>query len=110
MIVDFEKSAINAIQEAYPDAHIKGCFYHFNRSLFKKAKQLGIKSRVQRRHVAQCAGLARLPLKYISSGYSYVMQRSPKTDPIAKYNSYFDRYWLQDVNFIRILWRGTVKK
>lgn len=102
MLIDYEKSAINAIRKKFPNTILKGCYYHFCRSIFKKAKNLGIKSRVQRRHVARCAGLARLPLRYITSGYQYIMKKSPKTEPVQKFNTYFDRFWFHNIKFIKM--------
>lgn len=102
ILLDYEKPAINAIRKKIRNTIVKGCFYHFCRSLFKKAKMLGVKSRVQRRHIARCAGLARLPFKYITSGYQYIMKKSPKTEPVKKFNTYFDRFWLHDIRFIKM--------
>lgn len=99
--IDYEESAMRAIQKVFPKTIIKGCFSHFSNSLFEKAKALGIKSRVQRRHVARCAGLARLPLKYIMSGYQYIMKKTPKSENVQKFNSYFNQYWLSDIEFIK---------
>lgn len=99
--MDYEKSAMNAIHNIFPKSVIKGCFYHFCKSLFKKARALGIKSRVQRRHVAKCAGLARLPLKFIMSGYKYIMRRAPNCEQVRTFNSYFNSYWLSDITFIK---------
>lgn len=101
ILLDYEKAAMNALRKVFPDTTLKGCFYHFCRSLFKKSKELGIKSRVQRRHVARCAGLARLPLKYITAGYNYIMKKTPKNKEIAKFNDYFNRFWIKDVQFIK---------
>lgn len=101
MTLDYEMSAMKAIRNTFPNGAVRGSHYHFCSSLFKKAKRLGIKSRVERRHVAQCAGLARLPLKYIMAGYKYIMTRSPKSKPIQVFNNYLDRYWFNDIHFIK---------
>lgn len=36
--VDFELAPIKAIRGVFPGIEIKGCFYHLNRCLFKKAR------------------------------------------------------------------------
>lgn len=99
--LDYEKAVMNALAIFFPATEIKGCFYHFCYSLQRKAKKMGLKSRVQRRHVSRCMGLARLPLKYIPAGYKYIMKRAPKCSQVVKFNSYFNSYWLNDVKFIK---------
>lgn len=81
---------------------LKKCFQK-SVSLFKKAKSLELKSTVQRRHVARCAGLARLPLKKMLSGYKYIMQRSPKWAAVEKFCSYFINFWLNYIQFMKKL-------
>lgn len=54
-----------------------------------------LKLRTEKRHVARCVGLARLPTEYIENGYLYVMKKSPKSDTIQKFNKYFKRQWLK---------------
>lgn len=101
MTLDYEKAAMKAIQNVFPDTEIKGCYYHYCNNLFRYGKRLGIKTRVQKRHIARCAGLARLPLKYVTSGYKYVMSRAPKSDVIIKFNDYLTRTWFMDLNCIK---------
>ncbi|XP_047037258.1 uncharacterized protein LOC124642701 [Helicoverpa zea] len=53
--MDFEVSAILAIRNLFPDVKIVGCYFHFNRSLWRKAKQLGLnKSKLSMIHVKLC--------------------------------------------------------
>lgn len=75
--MDFEVAAIQAIKKTFPEIQFRGCYYHFNRSLWRKAKALQIKTRPKKRHVARCAGLARLPKEFIAAGYQYVMAKTP---------------------------------
>lgn len=91
--IDYELAAINGISAVYPEIEIKGCFYHFNRCLYRKAKHLKINSPVKRRHVARCAGLARLPVKYVKRGNAYIMKKSPLGEDIRKFNKYFSKQW-----------------
>lgn len=30
------------------------------------------------------------------------MKKSPKTEPVNKFNFYFDRFWLNDIKFIKM--------
>jgi transposase-like protein len=36
--LDFEKAAINAFHESFPDAAVTGCFYHLSQSVYRKVQ------------------------------------------------------------------------
>lgn len=94
--MDFEVTAILAIKGLFPEVKIVGCFFHFSRSLWRKAKQLGvIKSRLGRIHVKLCTVLSHLPLNLLDDGWLYVMGESPNNAEITKFNDYFVQTWLQ---------------
>ncbi|KAL0893230.1 hypothetical protein ABMA27_014837 [Loxostege sticticalis] len=97
--LDFEVAAINAFQQTFPEIIFKGCYYHFNRCLWKKAKSLKITTRVLKRHVSRCIGIARLPQSDIDEGYKYVIGRSPKDTKIKKFNKYFQIQWFKKQDF-----------
>lgn len=97
--LDFEVAAINAFQQTFPEIIFKGCYYHFNRCLWKKAKSLKITTRVLKRHVSRCIGIARLPQSDIDEGYKYVIGRSPKDTKIKKFNKYFQNQWFKKEDF-----------
>lgn len=52
-----------------------------------------MKTRVKKRHVARCIGIARLPTKYLEEGYIYVMGKSPPGEDVEKFNKYFKKQW-----------------
>lgn len=89
--LDYELAAIIAVQQVFPNIIVKGCYFHFNRGIFRRAKKM--KTRVKQRHAARCVGLARLPENHIQRGYEYVMKRSPKGDDIVRFNKYFKKQW-----------------
>lgn len=101
--VDFELAPMKAIRRVFPSVVVKGCFYHLNRCLFRKAKALKITTRVKRRHVARCASLARLPKEYIqTTGITYVMSKSPPGHDVTKFNHYFKKQWMIKTDFVRV--------
>jgi hypothetical protein len=42
---DFEKAAQNALQAAFPNATISGCFFHLGQCVFRKVQELGLQRR-----------------------------------------------------------------
>ena len=47
VMMDFEKAAINAVQDVYPDANIQGCLYHLSQNIYRKVQSLGLQERYQ---------------------------------------------------------------
>jgi hypothetical protein len=43
--IDFERGAIGALKNIFPNALIKGCNFHFNQCLFKKIQELGLSAK-----------------------------------------------------------------
>lgn len=96
--IDFETAVIKAVKFFYCDIEVKGCYFHYS-SLLRKAKQLKITSSTQKRHIARCIGLARLPPEYLECGYEYIMSKSPSIKKIDDFNKYFQTHWLKRSNF-----------
>lgn len=92
--MDFEKAAMKAVAKVYNGIEIKGCYFHYNRCLIRKAKQLKISTPVKQRHVSRCAGIARLPPE-LTASVKYVMRKSPAGTDIKKFNT----QWLEKINF-----------
>ena len=42
VMVDFEKSLINVIKKNFPNSIVNGCFFHYIKLLWKKAKALSL--------------------------------------------------------------------
>lgn len=40
--LDFEKGAISALKNVFPNASIKGCNFHYNQCIFRKIQELGL--------------------------------------------------------------------
>uniref|UniRef100_A0A1E1W8B6 MULE transposase domain-containing protein n=1 Tax=Pectinophora gossypiella TaxID=13191 RepID=A0A1E1W8B6_PECGO len=52
IILDFERAKMSAIKDIFPETCISGCFFHFSRSLWRKADEVGItKSALARKHI-----------------------------------------------------------
>ena len=41
-MVDFEKSLLNSVKENFPNATIDGCFFHYSKLIWTKARLLGL--------------------------------------------------------------------
>jgi len=42
--IDFEITMFNAIKNKYPDAQIRGCFFHYTQAIYKKVVDVGLRN------------------------------------------------------------------
>ncbi|KAH9631290.1 hypothetical protein HF086_003726 [Spodoptera exigua] len=102
--MDFEVSAILALQSIIPGVKILGCFFHFTRCLWRKAKELGVtKSKLGKVHVKLCSALSHLPQHLTAEGWLYIMEDCPRTKELTAFNDYFVNTWLEN-NIFSTLW------
>ena len=94
---DYEKAAINGIRNVFPTIVSKGCYYHFSKALWKKAKELNLTTKkIYKKHVALCSSLALLPSEYKADGWLYIMEDCPQKENVDKFNDYFVSSWLDN--------------
>ena len=67
IMVDFEKAAINAFRIHFPNAEIKGCWFHFTQAIHRKSKQIiGNKSSyIHKEWLAKFYALALTPITHL---------------------------------------------
>jgi len=46
-ILNFEMAAISVVSQMCPTSKVRGCCFHFNQSMFRKAQELGFQHRYQ---------------------------------------------------------------
>lgn len=105
ILLDFEKAAMLAVKDIFPETSVRGCFFHFSRSLWRKADEIGItKSVLFRKHIKRCVVLAHLPKEAVENGWLYIMSQCPNDKNIVKFNDYFVRTWLNETSIFADKW------
>lgn len=73
--LDFEMSAIVAINNEFPTAEIHGCFVHFQNAVYRRAKSLKLlEYKETTQYVKLCICLAYLPKEEIEDGWLAIME------------------------------------
>lgn len=47
VMTDFEQAAMNSFSEEFPVSQQRGCFFHFNQSIWRKIQALGLQRRYE---------------------------------------------------------------
>jgi hypothetical protein len=111
--IDFEVSAIKAINLVYQNARITGCLFHFSQCHWRKVQKLGLTNAYDtdknvRNLVKRISALPFLPLQDIDNAWEQVINdtRIVESDgPIAKYISYAYDTWVKNGSkFCRDMW------
>ncbi|XP_063367845.1 uncharacterized protein LOC134656257 [Cydia amplana] len=101
-MTDYETAAMNAISEVFPQAIVKGCWYHYARAIQRKAKKLRITKRQHdKRIVALTQVLPFLPVDLILEGWEYILDDlyDSDDDEMLEFKTYFEGQWLEPIQF-----------
>jgi hypothetical protein len=89
--LDFEKAAINAFHELFPDAAVNSCFYHLSQSIYRKVQTSALQERYAWDEAFSLAvrlltALAFVPPEHVVDAFERVQENLPaETEPISDY-------------------------
>lgn len=105
-MTDYEDGMRLAIKRRWPNAIIKGCWFHFCRAINKRYLKLGlnrIKNKHSRRICRMLMSIPLLPPHLIHEGFEAINKFARKHRLFKRFASlfsYIQRYWLGQVKFI----------
>lgn len=119
VIIDFEQAAFNAISRIWPNAIVKGCFFHFGQAIWRRVNHLGLATLFNtnqqfRRCVELITSLALIPRHDIEIGWAFIRdQISNYSWQVDELLDYVENTWLSDNSsiFHREIWShyGTIR-
>ena len=89
--MDFEKAAINAFHESFPNAAVNGCFYHLSQSVYCKVQTSGLQERYASDEAFSLAvrllpALAFVPPEHVVHAFERVQENLPaEAESISDY-------------------------
>ncbi|XP_049886684.1 uncharacterized protein LOC126381225 [Pectinophora gossypiella] len=97
--IDFEKAAINAINEIFPEAVVNGCFFHYSQAIWKKGKKLGFtETEGGKKFIGLCAAMAYLPHDHIPEAWLYLLHNVPNGAAATAFTDYMSNQWIKNSN------------
>ncbi|XP_070550800.1 uncharacterized protein [Ptychodera flava] len=99
VLIDYEQAAKSAIEEVFPNATLKGCFYYLSQNIYRKVQSAGLQAMYQRDSdfeisIRMLAATAYIPEDEVIDAFEYLAQNMPyEAEPIVDYfeNNYIGR-------------------
>jgi hypothetical protein len=98
--VDYEQAVIRAIEDELPETRIRGCYFHFAQSLWRKIQELGLEKLYRtddsvRMFVRRIVALSFLPVNAITVIWTLLCARAPRQfTGIPEYILYAEQTWI----------------
>ena len=93
-LIDFEEAARQAIEETFPNITVKGCFFHFSQSIYRRVQAAGLQSKYQNEDefsikIRMIPALAFLPINNVVEAFETLEEVMPaEAQPILDYFEY----------------------
>ncbi|CAF1083575.1 unnamed protein product [Brachionus calyciflorus] len=99
---DYELAIMNACKSEFPDAEIKGCYFHMIQCLWKNIQLKGLVNeyKVENNNIwfEELKTLAFVPPTYVPTAYNYLLTVVPQTlknnSKFSKFLNYFYETWM----------------
>ncbi|XP_048237104.1 uncharacterized protein LOC125372112 [Haliotis rufescens] len=80
--IDFEQAVVGTIETEFPQAVIKGCFFHFTQAIWRKTQNLALAVMYKEyprvtQWIRRAAGLSLLPIPFVQDAWVQAMELTP---------------------------------
>lgn len=99
---DYEIAQINAIRSTYEDIKVSGCYQHFNKAVWKKAKDYELAKKRSsnnllyksgRSIVRICSYFVLLPSTHMEQAWQAIINAAPDSPNMHRFLEYFENQW-----------------
>ena len=109
---------INAVERSFPNATLKGCFFHCFQAIYRKVQSLGLQTRYRDDNdfnlkVQMLASLALVPVPHVITAFESLSENFPLDAPAQAIIDYFEHTFIdrlrpggqrQDPIFVITVW------
>ena len=91
VLVDYERAAVNALQNAFPQTNVKGCFFHLSQNIYRKVQSNGLQEQYGsdadvNLHIRMIAALAFVKEDEVEDAFETLQDNiTPEVVPILDY-------------------------
>ena len=89
--MDFEQGAIKSFAEEFPGIVVKGCYFHFTQSIWRKIQEIGLvtvykEDKTIRNWLQKFKSLAFVPIDLVQTAFNFLISIEPISPHIEKFN------------------------
>ncbi|XP_034316249.2 uncharacterized protein [Magallana gigas] len=107
VMCDFEVAVRNVLQRVFPEATVKGCFFHFTQCIWKKTQSLGLATMYRnndgvQKLVRRAASLPLVPINPVGDVWFNTLEDTEEVNvDITRFADYVTEQWIEgtDVQF-----------
>ncbi|KAG0439313.1 hypothetical protein DMUE_2517, partial [Dictyocoela muelleri] len=102
VLLDLEEASFKAISSIFPNAEIKGCYFHFGQAIWRKCVNLGFKTLYSnnpgiRKVVKLIMALPLVPFSHIDEGWNLLQRAMLQIDEnVSLLKGYFESTWMSN--------------
>ena len=109
ILIDFEQSMINAVNDVFPQASVKGCHFHYAQNIWKKIKKYNLvtlsKEEKIRREIANIIALPLIPPNEVNHCMENIIDELSDFDSkLEKLTDYVIKTYVEDGRFSLDMW------
>uniref|UniRef100_H3ADF3 MULE transposase domain-containing protein n=1 Tax=Latimeria chalumnae TaxID=7897 RepID=H3ADF3_LATCH len=100
ILIDFESAAMSAFRKAFPDATLRGCYFHSCQSVICKVQEIGMKESYKRdpdfsKAVLCLPALSHVPDEDIQEAFEIRCENMPEHEHMDELLSYFEHTYIR---------------
>jgi hypothetical protein len=100
IVTDFEISAMNAFQQAFPRAEVSGCYFHLCQSVLRKVNEVGLKAEYESNDeitgfIRCITALSHVPAADVVDAFDILVQQMPRNEKVEEVATYFERTYVR---------------
>jgi len=100
VLVDFESAAMGAFHDAYPEAQIRGCYFHLCQSINRKVNEVGLKQEYETdnevRGFLRClTAISHVPEDDVVMAFEMLVSEMPANEKVNDVVTYFEHTYVR---------------
>jgi len=100
ILTDFETAAMSAFRQCYPQAHVRGCYFHLCQSVMRKVQEVGLKAQYEvdselRGFVRSLSAISHVPINDVPDAFDTLVEIAPAVEHLDEVITYFEHSYVR---------------
>ena len=100
ILIDFESAAMSAFRQGFPQAQVKGCYFHLTQSIMRKAQDVGLKATyetdIEIQGFIRClSAISHVPTADVQDTFDTLVEQMPDVEHMDELVTYFEHTYVR---------------